>query len=922
MVGILDNKKIAELVITQDGENYEKINPQTLATIVEDVTKSNTSEEINATVQEHIDNKDIHLDRVDILNITSDCVRVDKLIPGQNITIEQDSEENVIISAGNIKIDSFLTGDDIIPEDSTITITPIEDSNKINIRANIPDVSKMVEQENIKSGNENIHIDYDAESNDVIISGFSEVYKAGYGIKITDDNEVINTYPDKVVNMTAGKNVTIEGTYPDFKISANENVKIEDWLYTTYYKVDDIVVYNNSLFRCIENHTSAYTFDTSKWKLIAGWSAQRQFFEVNDDSNVVTLNEVIPNKDVLIINIGGVLQQSQNYELQADGKTISFINPLPKETIIEVMVMSNVVLDTYDSKVNIEDWKSNISFAEGNLCLYNNGIYQCLERHISGEEFEQEKWKAVCGYAKSSHFFHFDEEVSQIELPVIVFRKDNLMVNVGNTLLQSNCYELSHDGKVLTFVEPLEANCDIEITVLSEAVMQCFEIPTPSNKPFHMLVSNVNGDGYDLYNKEEVNELLGFSKISTFTDNENKYIAINEDATDYKVVAPVNVSGDVYVRNIINGLHIDIIEGEKEVPYVEIKNKSNDKFVIKAGSVLSSDGKIMIVIPDMIKNPTEPFKNGNDKGCMIGIYDEEWNQPLMTSNTTPTGRIVTNEAQTDYEGYRVMDGLGVEGNGWFVNNTTANWEYELPYEVKIESFDFYNTLSGTLNYSKNIDFWIGNPENVVVSFEAVAEDFGHSHVEIPEPVYSNKMGFHIIDSYGTAVGSKEIKFNGSFKSCLLKNSIFNIYAISNDDGSMVDIITALYDESEIANYLPEYFTKYALIGCFRTDDNWKLYDVYPNRELKDSLIDGSINGELYENKLIYNVKNMETNIHETIIEQWGETIPVDGVVTFPKAYNKLMYVMVNGEKIITKSETGFTVDNAIDYAVSWMAKGY
>ena len=63
MVGILDNKKIAELVITQDGENYEKINPQTLATIVEDVTKSNTSEEINATVQEHIDNKDIHLDR-------------------------------------------------------------------------------------------------------------------------------------------------------------------------------------------------------------------------------------------------------------------------------------------------------------------------------------------------------------------------------------------------------------------------------------------------------------------------------------------------------------------------------------------------------------------------------------------------------------------------------------------------------------------------------------------------------------------------------------------------------------------------------------------------------------------------------------------------------------------------------------------
>ena len=71
MVSILDNKTIAELVV-KNGDDYQKINPETLATIVEDVTGTTT--ETEKTVQEHIDNKSIHLTAEDVEDFTKDNV--------------------------------------------------------------------------------------------------------------------------------------------------------------------------------------------------------------------------------------------------------------------------------------------------------------------------------------------------------------------------------------------------------------------------------------------------------------------------------------------------------------------------------------------------------------------------------------------------------------------------------------------------------------------------------------------------------------------------------------------------------------------------------------------------------------------------------------------------------------------------------
>jgi hypothetical protein len=238
----------------------------------------------------------------------------------------------------------------------------------------------------------------------------------------------------------------------------------------------------------------------------------------------------------------------------------------------------------------------------------------------------------------------------------------------------------------------------------------------------------------------------------------------------------------------------------------------------------------------------------------------------------------------------------------------------------VTAIDFRNTMSGQENHSKDIDLWVNTPNNVVASFTAIDEDYGFSHVDIPHPVKGTKFGLTIKNSYGVAVGAKEITIYASHPSYIAKNGVYNIYAISDDSGTTTEIATSTYNEQELKDYLPTGYTKYAKIGSFETDEGWNIVKLYPNKDIKEKYTDGSLVGELSSNKLVQYVRDMDEQKPVKMIEQWGETVPVDGVITFPESFNKLLYVVANGVKILTKSTTGFTVEPT-DEEISWMAKG-
>lgn len=910
MVGILDNKNIAELVVEQDEEGkYLKINPETLAKVVEDTTGTESSG-IDKSVQDHIDNKDIHLTKVDVQQLTRNTLEVDDVIAGANITITKDeNSNNITISSTDFNNRGFLTADDIVPADDTITVS--EQPNKsIKIRANIPDVSKMVKQRNIKSGDTGINIEYDENSNDVYIYGEGNQFKAGDGIDIVDGT-LINTKPDQTVVLNAGRNIEIEGSYPSFTLNASDIVTISDWRPSTNYLLNDMVVYENSLMICMENHTSATVFEPEKWKLLAGWQSKRQYFFIeNDTTQDVVLNDIIPNKDVLIINISGIVQQSHNYELQPDGQTIHFINPLPNDSIVEVLVMSNVVMDTENEKnANIMPWKGNTSYGVDNIVIYDNNVYVCLERHISSADFDKTKWQLICGYLKRTYRFESEEALSEVTLPVYVQSKDLLQVNVQNTILLSSSYNLDSTGYKVLFNKPIDANLVIEISVFNSGTIQLPEIPAIDDKVNHFLMTDENGKQYILKSVDEVLEIMNLKTLLDYKYYPNSIMTVNNQGTGYRYLTFNQLAGMIKGGQLIDGL--------------ELVSTSKGYLRVESGSTLADDGDVLLNFPStMSKDATSEWAQGFNRGSSIGTTLDDWTQPTMLSNFTQNFQIFTSDYITDREGWRAMDGKKTEGNGWLVNNKSAWFRLECPSEIVLQGFDFYNTMSGTINHSKEIDVWIDDETNVVATFTAKNEDYGYTHIDINNTKPSKVIGFTIKSSYGQCCGAKEIQFIGRTESFFAKNHSYYTYILGNNDGSASDFATSIYDIKEFANHLPTTYTKYALIGGFNVDNDYNIINCFPTNSLKQDWINGTLNGTVESNCIRTRIYDAESNTSKIMLEQFGdETVTNYGRIDFPQAFSKLLYVMANGEKVTHKDNNGFNVNSSITN-VSWVAKGY
>lgn len=907
MVGILDNKKVAELVVEQDeNKEYLKINPETLATIVEDVTNSQNG--VDKTVQEHIDDKSIHLTRVDVQQLTRRMVEVDNIIAGQNITITKDENSNdITISSKDFNNLGYITADDIIPDDDTISLSK-KDDKKLGIKANIPDVSKMVKQRNIKSGDTGINIEYDDDSNDVYIYGEGNQFKAGDGIEITNGT-LINTKPDKNVILNAGRNITINGEYPEFTISGSDVVRINNWHSNVHYSLDDMVIYENALMVCIEDHTSENAFEADKWKLLSGFQANRQYFYIeNETTTDITLNSVIPSKEVVVINISGIVQQALNYDLQPDGQTIRFIQPLPKDSIVEVIVVSNVVMDTYDQDVNIQPWKGNTAYAKDNIVLYNNNIYICLARHISSGEFDKTKWQMICGYLKKSYSFNSTNALTEVTLPTYVHSKDLVEVNVNHSMLQSSEYNVDSTGYKIKFTSSIAANTPIEISVYNSGVVQLPEIPEINNQAKYFLTTDENGKKYVLKSINEVMEILNLETLLDYANHPNSIITVNTHGTGYRYMEFSELGGQLKSGQVKSGLTMSSIQ--------------KGYLRIQPGSALSHNQDTLITLSSMIqKDATSEWSQGYGRGSAIGTSLDEWIQPTMISNLYNGYQIFTSDYITDREGWRAMDGKKNKGNGWQVNAKNAIFRLECPSEIVLQGFDFYNTMTGTVNHSKEIEVWINDETNVVATFTAKNENYGYTHIDIKNTVASRTVGFTIKSSYGQTVGAQEIKFIAKGQTFMAKNQTYYVYLLGNDNGSSYDFATSLYNADDFSNHLPTVYTKYALIGSFYSDNNYNITNIYPQKPLNQELIEGCLNATINKNIIETRIYDAKSDKPITLVEQFGTSMIADNRVNFPQAFSKLLYVMANGEKITASDVKGFNTTSSSG-SISWVAKGY
>jgi len=835
MVSILDNKKVAELVIEAGGQDYEKINPESLATVI---SESHDEEPgvITPTVQAHIDDTSIHFTMADVDRETSKYLEASDFVEGSNIDLSYDEETHKLtIATEQLPLDEFMTVDSLIPYDTTITITPKEEStNQAYIRANIPDTSHFLVPFNIKASDPSITVSNDIHSNNVYLKANFTPYEAGDGISISN-NRINNTAKDKEVVIRGGTNITVQGAYPNFTIDAEDKIRLQDWEANVGYKRGECVMYHDGVWVCIANASTPEAFIESEWELVAKYELFRKVITTTSAINSINLQGYglmteIPSKDNIFININGTMLLSSEYSLDPDGVTVRFPSALASGTTLDITVLSSSIVKTHDESANLDEWESNISYKVGNIVIYGGCLYKCITAHISGNDFDPTKWEILSGYKKESYYFTTTEPTTSITLPEGVYTSTDMTVNVGNTMLLSNAYTLSNGNRTITFVDPIEAGRDIEVIVYGHAVIQHPMVPEPSSQGLYLTSNDVGG--YETISLNNLIDRMGFETLTFKAGNNNALIGINEDGSDYKFYSQSDLAQLTQARTTANGL--------------TATNTGND-VTIDTGSVLSKDRTVMLQLRNaMTKDFSQSWARGDGNGGILGYGDGEWQQPNTSIDIEARLRVHASSEQNDREGWRAMDAFDETGTGWLSLNgvTNATWEYVSEHPIKVSSITFVQNTAGTsYPLAKNIDVWVSDDDQetpelqdkiIVGSFVAPEVSLGRITYDIPTPRYARVFGLTIRDSYGAGVGSKHIEMIGTQPVILEKSAKGYIYIISDDEVSKTDIAGSYYTGADFEALLPEGYTQYTLIGTFETNDESNISRVTPRLDIAEA----------------------------------------------------------------------------------------
>ena len=964
MGSILNDSKNKSKLYIATGESsgvteYTQINPQTLASVVVDETDGNSEYDIK-NVQKHIDDKDIHFTMEDVsseIEASSKILKAEiegefaesmkpsNIIGGEGISVVPGEEgtNDVIISATGTSGGADVTKS--IFSDETIIVEKDESEKTVTLKVDTEVVAEMigsVTADDFIAGDgitiENI-IEEDEEDEETVktkvkISG--TVYTAGEGISIDEDNVITNTA--EAVDILAGnERITVEKdeNHPIFTISASSGNTIVDWESGQDYYIGDFVIYCNSIYRCKETYTSGELFEKDKWDLIAGYNIQKYYYlEENFEMTTLVLPKEVPDKGVLQINANGLIIQAQNYELKTDGVTIQFTEGygIPKGILVEVSVAGNEVINQLNEGVTIYEWEAHKYYVEKNVVLWNNNLYKCLISHASSDEFDESKWEIIAGYVKHSMIKNITTPTSTIALVKEVFDKNDLLINVNGSILTTDNYDITADKQNVVFKNPLQAGDKVEILIYNNTVLQQLNIPAVEGHPSEILQVNEEGSAYILSDVKDIQDQMGLTSYTNFEGNALKCIQVNEDETDIQYVNMDSLSTQVGVRRFAHGLTVTAQEGEDYSYFSSNIKVVNDLITVKAGDIMSDDGLTMMHLKeDLVKDPNKEFGDVGTTytatGSALEFSGDEWTQVVMTSpTTTKTGdlgySVEADSEIADREAWRAMDVYTTDGNGWLGNYTKGTkWKFMAPKPIFVKSIDIYGQKFASADGIKNVSMFV-NSENVeyVGSFTAefVANTNVHTHVEVSNPKWDNIFGLEFNSSYGTSVGMKHIILNGLYATYVSKNSAYHIYLISNNDGSVVDVLTTRHIITN--DELPEGFTRKVKIGSFRSDDNWHIYNTYPEQDAPTSFVNGG-NVKIQENSIEQWVSD-ENDVAVKMVEQWGTSKPNNGYVTFTKPFkNKCLYVTANGYPTSDVTNEGFRVSSSVT-SVMWSAKGY
>lgn len=258
---------------------------------------------------------------------------------------------------------------------------------------------------------------------------------------------------------------------------------------------------------------------------------------------------------------------------------------------------------------------------------------------------------------------------------------------------------------------------------------------------------------------------------------------------------------------------IDLRSSEKlKLTSVTIVNENNTPENFKDGFVqVSNDGvnwsSVAVLVGQNVASQSMTFNINVTSGWLI--------YRLVFTSSYSQGGVSIQEIT--YRG-TVNNGKFNDVDSWLSNTTSSKWNFDSTVPFIAESLVLVNTSVN--NRTRNINISAGS-NNLVSNYFCNADSMAHNYINIDKDkrIESNNLSISTLSSFvGNTVGFNEVLINGKTR-YIQQNSTYNVFLISNEDQSKMDILLSSLDTP----ILPEGYIYYAFIQKVKTTSNEKTF---------------------------------------------------------------------------------------------------
>ena len=203
------------------------------------------------------------------------------------------------------------------------------------------------------------------------------------------------------------------------KITNTQKPSIETWRTGTEYKKNEIVVYNEKIYRCTIKHTSGTLFDNvekANWEElsptineITDWKSNTSYnakdIVINDNAlyRCKTAHTSTSSFATDALTYWDKLSGANSVDVWASGKSydvgqlVVYNNQLFRANVSHA---SSVTFDLDGTKwnlleSNIGEYKANVYYPIGTSVIYNNALFKCKVAHNSTSTFNMDNWTRI-----------------------------------------------------------------------------------------------------------------------------------------------------------------------------------------------------------------------------------------------------------------------------------------------------------------------------------------------------------------------------------------------------------------------------------------------------------------------------------------------------------------------------------------------